>query len=236
MKNPPLVSIILPCYNEAEHLAESIAEIKRVSRSFDFEYEFIFVDDCSKDETVAILKSISESSTHSQFVYHSRNSGRGAAVKTGYSVARGSIVGFIDIDLEISPRYIGEMIAKLDKYDVVIGNRAYFSQFSFNSVMRNFISRSYKRISRIVLRHPFTDTEVGFKFFRKEKVAPFFDNILDNHWFWDTEFMLATNKHGLKVFEYPVEFVRNKRKASTVKLRTDIRKYIHAMYKYKRRK
>jgi glycosyltransferase AglD len=231
-----VVSIILPCYKEEQHLRESIAELNRVSKSFDFEYEFIFVDDCSPDGTISILKEFDGQLPRSKFVYHEKNTGRGGTIKSGYAVAAGSMIGYLDIDLEISPLYISEMVAKLDTHDVVIGNRSYFSQISFNSLMRNIVSRVYKRISRGVLKHPYADTEVGFKFFRKDKVAPFFHEVENNHWFWDTEFMMLAFKHKLKVCELRVEFIRNKRKTSTVNLANDTRKYVKELYRYKRRK
>ena len=230
-----MVSIILPCYKEEEHLRESIAELNRVSKSFDFEHEFIFVDDFSPDKTVAILKEFEGQGSRSKFVYHTRNTGRGGAIKSGYAVAEGDLIGYLDIDLEISPLYISEMVAKLETYDVVIGNRSYFSQISFNSLLRNVLSRMYKRISRGVLKHPYADTEVGFKFFRRDKVVSFFLEVQNDHWFWDTEFMMLAFKNKLKVCELRVEFIRNKRKTSTVNLYSDTRKYVKELYRYKRR-
>lgn len=231
----PLVSIILPCYKEEAHLRSSIEELIRVARSFDFTYEFIFVDDASPDNTRGILKEFEKTMESAQFVYHINNGGRGRALKSGYSVARGEIIGYIDIDLEISPKYIADAILQLKLFDVVVANRSYFSQFSANSVLRNLTSRTYKRISKFTLTHKFQDTEAGFKFFIKEKVHTFFGDIRDNHWFWDTEFMLCAQKYNLKVAELPVEFIRNNRKKSTVRILSDTRKYIVAIFRYRNR-
>ena len=236
MSISPTVSIILPCYKEEEHLRSSIEELVRVTRGFEFTYEFIFVDDASDDNTRGILKEFQKSMPESQFIYHDKNTGRGGALKSGYAAARGEIIGYIDVDLEISPKYISDAVARLTLDDVVVANRSYFSQMNANSLIRNVTSRSYKRISRMLLKHKFSDTEAGFKFFRKSRVEVFFGNIVDNHWFWDTEFMLNVQKYNLRVYELPVEFIRNNRKQSTVKLGKDTRKYIAAIFRYRNRK
>jgi glycosyltransferase involved in cell wall biosynthesis len=236
MNTVPLVSILLPCYKEEEHLRHSVEELVRVARGFDFPYEFIFIEDASPDNTAAVLRELQPTVPHSKFIYHERNKGRGAALKSGYAVAEGEIVGYIDIDLEISPLYIADAIDQLKNCDVVVGNRTYFSAVSVNSIIRNLTSRTYKRVSRMMLGHAFSDTEAGFKFFRRAKVDPFFGSIQDNHWFWDTEFMLEVQKAKLKLCEMPVEFIRNNRKQSTVKLGADTRKYLTAIRRYRNRK
>lgn len=235
MDTSPFVSIILPCYNEEEHLKASVEELVRVARGFDFAYEFVFVEDCSSDKTAAILRELEPTLQHCRFVYHPKNMGRGGAVKSGYHAAQGNIIGYIDVDLEISPLYIADAVKHLTDHDVVIANRSYFSQLNANSLLRNLTSRTYKRLSKMTLGHGFHDTEAGFKFFRRDKVSVFFDDVRDNHWFWDTEFMLNVQKFKLKVFEMPVEFIRNNRKKSTVRIGSDTRKYLAAIFRYRKR-
>src|SRR4051812_32734685 len=95
------VSIILPCYNEAGHLKKSVRLLVDESKNFNFPFEFIFVEDKSTDATRDLLKKMEAGMKNARFVYHMENKGRGGAVKTGFSVAKGDLVGFIDIDLEI---------------------------------------------------------------------------------------------------------------------------------------
>ncbi|MGZ3883097.1 MAG: glycosyltransferase [Bacteroidia bacterium] len=236
MQNP-LVSIILPCYNEEDHLVESIHELNSVAKGFDFPYEFIFVEDGSSDSTCGELKKLqSARMPHSKFVYHGRNMGRGAAIKSGFAVAEGGIVGYIDIDLEISARFIGKMVEALPSHDVAVGKRSYFYKLSFQSIFRNILSRSYNRLSRLCLKHPFTDTETGFKFFFKDKVDSIIPNIENNQWFWDTEFMMEAYRNKLNVIEVPVEFIRNEKKNSTVRPWHDTFIYIRELIRYKKRR
>ncbi|MBS1637225.1 MAG: glycosyltransferase family 2 protein [Bacteroidetes bacterium] len=231
----PLVSIILPCYKEEEHLLHSIDELLKVARGFDFPYELIFVEDYSPDMTAVILKKLESTLTNARFIYHSGNKGRGAAIKSGFEAARGDIIGYMDVDLEVSPLYIADMVDALQTYDVVVGKRSYYYQLSLQSVLRNSLSHFYRRLSRYYLKHPFTDTEAGYKFFRKKAVLPFFDHIENNHWFWDTEFMTMVHRHKLKVLELPVEFVRNNKKQSTVKPVKDSIVYISELKRYRKK-
>lgn len=231
----PLVSIILPCYKEDGHLLQSIDELLQAAKSFSFSYELIFVEDYSPDTTAQVLKKLESSMPASKFIYHQANKGRGAAIKSGFEAASGDIIGYIDIDLEVSPRYIAQMVEALKTYDVVIGKRSYYYQITLQSLFRNSLSHAYRKLSRFYLKHPFTDTEVGYKFFRRSKVLPFFHEIENNHWFWDTEFMTLVHRHHLKVLEVPVEFIRNNKKPSTVKPVKDSIAYLSELRHYKKR-
>ena len=230
----PLVSIILPCYNEEEHLIKSVSLLVEQSKRFDFKHEFIFVEDRSKDRTAGILRQLEPSLENTRFVFHETNKGRGAAVKTGFSAALGEIIGFIDIDLEISPRYINEFVAALKDHDVAIGNRHYFSDTYFRAMARNAFSNYYHFINKTILKHPYKDTEAGFKFFKRESMKTFFEQPSNDHWFWDTEFVMYCFNHRLRVAEIPVEFLRDHSKRSTVNILTDSFHYISQLLRYKK--
>lgn len=231
--SPKLVSIILPCYNEAGHLLKSIQALVEESKNFNFPYEFIFVEDKSTDTTVQILKNAEPNLKNARFIYHEKNKGRGAAVKSGFEVAKGDIIGFIDIDLEISPRYIVQFIDALGRYDVAIANRKYYSDSVIRAVVRNRLSRYYHALNKRILKHSFSDTEAGYKFFRKEAVTQFFRTPSDDHWFWDTELMMFCFDHQLKVVEIEVDFLRDHSKRSTVKVWRDSLYYLKKLLSYK---
>lgn len=229
------VSIILPCYNEATHLLHSIDVLNKHSLDFKFQYEFIFVEDKSTDATRDILKKLEQNLKNAQFIYHDKNLGRGAAVKSGFKVAKGDVVGFIDVDMEVSPRYINSFIESLETNDVVIGNRKYYSKTVVRALIRNYLSDSYRAFSKKILKHSYNDTEVGYKFFRKDKLEPFFKEVSNDHWFWDTEFMMYCFRNHLKVGEIEVEFLRDSIKKSTVKVISDTLHYFNELIKFNRK-
>lgn len=230
-----LVSIILPCYNEEGHLEKSIRLLIEESINFHFPFEFIFVEDKSKDNTRNLLKKLESEIKNAQFIYHTENKGRGAAVKSGYAVAKGNIVGFIDVDLEISPKYIPQFVEALEKHDAAIGTRKYYSDTALRALIRDTLSNLYSSLNRKILGHTYADTEAGYKFFRKEPLRAFFEAPSNDHWFWDTEFVTYCFNNNLKVQEINVNFLRDHDKKSTVKVIRDSVYYLNELLKYKKR-
>jgi glycosyltransferase involved in cell wall biosynthesis len=233
--NTRFVSIILPCYNEAGHLENSVKLLLEESKKFSFDFEFIFVEDKSTDNTRELLKQLEQELKNSQFVYHNMNKGRGAAVKSGFAVAKGDLIGFIDIDLEVSPRYIPQFIDALSDHDVAIANRKYYSDSVMRALVRDTLSNYYNNLNKKILKHSYSDTEAGYKFFRRESVTEFFAAPSNDHWFWDTEFVMYCFNKKLKVIEIEVEFLRDNTKKSTVNIVLDSIHYMKELRKYKKR-
>lgn len=229
------VSIILPCYNEAGHLENSVKLLLKESEKFDFEFEFIFVEDKSLDNTRDILKRLDGKLMNSRFIYHDTNMGRGAAVKSGFAVAKGDMIGFIDIDLEVSPRYIPQFVNALFDHDIAIANRKYYSDSVARALIRDTLSNIYHGLNRKILKHSYSDTEAGYKFFKREAVTDFFAAPSNDHWFWDTEFIMYCFNQKLTVLEIEVEFLRDNTKKSTVNVFFDSIHYLSELRKYKRR-
>jgi len=234
-KNPYL-SLVLPCYNEAEHLNKSVVKITTALKDLKFPFEIIFIDDKSKDTTPQLLKKIIKNYPQHKIsvFYHSKNMGRGATVAQGILKAKGKIVGYMDIDCEISPQYLNKFLDRFNKdTDILIAKRLY--KFSIFTLPRFIASKLYALIVKITFDLPVSDTEAGFKLFQKDKILSLIDKVKDKHWFWDTEIIVIAHKHGLKVKEIPVSFKRRLDKTSTVKLTADSIKYLQGIYSLKRR-
>jgi glycosyltransferase involved in cell wall biosynthesis len=213
----PLLSLVLACYNEAEVLESSWREILGTLQDFGQPFEVIFVDDVSRDRTREILASIlaAHPELALRLILHEQNRGRGATVTDGFKAARGEITGYLDVDLEVHSRYIPSLVrAILGGADVAVVRRIY--AFQMRSLDRYFLSRGYSYLVRKLLDVKFQDTETGYKFFRREALLPVLDEISDQGWFWDTEFMVRAARRGLKIAEIPGAYVRRLDKTSTV--------------------
>jgi glycosyltransferase involved in cell wall biosynthesis len=213
----PFVSVVLACYNEAELLASNFLEIKDALEDLHRPYEIIFVDDVSRDRTREIIASIvaSNPGLDIKVLLHEKNKGRGGTVSDGFRAARGDIAGYLDVDLEVHPRYIPALVRAIERgADVATVRRVYALQLL--SLDRYFLSRGYSFLVRRLLGTHFFDTETGFKFFRREAVLPVLDEIEDQGWFWDTEFMVRAARRGLRVEEVPGVYIRRYDKTSTV--------------------
>ncbi|HEY8233328.1 MAG TPA: glycosyltransferase [Vicinamibacteria bacterium] len=236
MAELPHLSLVLACYNEAEHLEQSFAEIRDTLEQARFPFEILFVDDVSRDRTREILARLVADNPQLQLrtLLHERNRGRGATVTDGFRAARGAVTGYIDVDLEVHSRYIPSLVRAIDRgADVATLRRIY--AFQLGSLDRYFMSRGYSYLVRRMLGVSFVDTETGYKFFRRDKVLPLLDEIQDTGWFWDTEFMVRAARRGLTMVEIPGAYIRRKDKTSTVSGMRDSLRYFRQLVQFRRR-
>jgi len=234
-ERPPYLSVVLACYNETEHLERSFREIRETLVQTGWPFEVIFVDDASGDGTRELLRGLVDSHRHLdlRLVLHEANQGRGATVADGFRAARGTIAGYLDIDLEVHCRYIPSLVRAIEKgADIATVRRIY--AFQLRALDRYFMSRGYSWLVRALLGVPFRDTETGFKFFRRKTVGPLLDEIEDRGWFWDTEFMVRAGRRGLRIDEIPGAYVRNEEKTSTVRGLRDSARYFRQLLRFRR--
>jgi glycosyltransferase involved in cell wall biosynthesis len=232
---PPHVSVVLACYNEAEHIEQSFREIRETLVQSAWGFEILFVDDLSRDGTREILKEIVESHRHLdlRLILHETNRGRGATVTAGFRAARGTFAGYLDVDLEVHCRYIPSLVRALERgADIATVRRIY--AFQIASLDRYFMSRGYSFLVRKLLDIPVRDTETGYKFFRRETVLPLLDEIEDEGWFWDTEFMALAARRGLTIEEIPGAYIRRSDKTSTVRGLSDSVRYFRQLLAFRR--
>ena len=120
----PLISVVAPCYNEGEAIGLFMTAVTPVLAAGDFDYELVFVDDGSKDDTRVQLERLADENSHVRVIVFSRNFGKEAALTAGLDHAQGDAVIVIDTDLQDPPELIRDFIAKWrEGYDVVYGKR-----------------------------------------------------------------------------------------------------------------
>jgi glycosyltransferase involved in cell wall biosynthesis len=230
----PAITVVLACYNEEETLAESFQEIWKTLSDFNRAFEILFVDDVSRDRTREIIAGIVERHPDQvRAIYHETNKGRGATVTDGFRAARGEIVGFLDVDLEVHSRYIPSLVRAIEEgADVATVRRIYALQL--RALDRYFMSRGYSFLVRHLLSVSLRDTETGYKFFRRTTLLPVLDEIADPGWFWDTEFMVRAARRGLRIREVPGAYVRREDKTSTVRGIRDSIDYFGKLLRFRR--
>jgi glycosyltransferase AglD len=231
----PRLSVVLACYNEAQHLTQSFEQILEVLQDQRLPYEILFVDDVSQDRTREIIADIvlQHPGVDVRVLLHEQNKGRGATVTDGFRAARGAIVGYLDVDLEVHARYIPSLVRAIERgADVATVRRIY--AFQIRSLDRYFLSRGYSFLTRRLLGTTVQDTETGYKFFRREALLPVLDEIRDGGWFWDTEFMVRAERRGLRIAEIPGAYVRKVEKTSTVSGLADSVDYFGKLLRFRK--
>jgi dolichol-phosphate mannosyltransferase len=235
MKTPPDLSLVLACYNEEKILEHSTDEIFHVLDALRWSSEVIFVDDNSVDETRRVIDRIRNANPDRELslLQHNGNLGRGASVSDGMKMARGRFVGFIDVDLEVPARYILPCVLALERgYDVATAQRIY--KLRLQSFHRVIISHGYRTLFRWRLGVPLSDTETGYKFFRRDGILPILDRVNDPRWFWDTEVMVHAYLAGLRIIEIPALFEHRFDKPSSVALWHDSLEHFRKLQRFSR--
>ncbi|MBI4678180.1 MAG: glycosyltransferase family 2 protein [Elusimicrobia bacterium] len=202
------VSIVIPCYNEAVHIAEVVARVRAADLG-GLEREIIVVDDGSSDGTGAVLESL-DGITH---LSHPVNRGKGAAVKTGFAAAAGRIVLIQDADLEYDPGDCRAVIAPIleGRADAVLGSRFAYERphFFFGERRSPFFAHYIGNLTIIALTnllygHDATDYEGAYKAFRREVVAGL--PIEADGFEYDNELVCKLLRLGRRVIEVPIAY------------------------------
>lgn len=191
-----MLTIIIPFYDEERNVALLYKELHTVLTDHKYEYELLFIDDGSDDQSKHEIENIIKDDPHVSLLLHRRRFGKGAALQTGLDKAKGDVVIFMDADLQDDPHDLPAFIKKLNEgYDFVNGVRV--------DRKDNFIIKTYSRIAKIFLNiflhSPLTDINCGFKAFKKE--------VLDEVVLYGNNFRffpLAAHFKGFKVTEIPV--------------------------------
>jgi len=226
------VSLIVPCYHEGPYLEDNLQALYTLLSHLKVDFEMIIIDDNSRDDTLARARHFSEGKDNVQLLHHEVNQGRGYTVTEGIRKARGKIAGFIDIDLEVASQNIIPLIFKvLEGLDVATAHRIYKIKF-FDP--RWTLSKGYASLVKFICKTPFQDTEAGLKFFNRDRILPILDTIEDKHWFWDTEILVRSYYHGLKIAEVPVLFIRSSPSYTTVKFTRDTFVYFIKLLRFRK--
>lgn len=143
------LSIIVPCYNESESLPIFYREVTNVLDLLDVEYELIFVNDGSSDNTLSQLRELSKIDSHVVYLSFSRNFGKEAAMFAGFCNSSGDYVAVMDADLQDPPALLPDMLKILEsgEYDSVATRRV--SRIGEPPIRSWFARRFYQLINRI---------------------------------------------------------------------------------------
>lgn len=227
---------MIACYEEEEHLVDSVRTLRKTLAELGRSYELSFVEDKSRDRTAELIRELIDGQPNERAVSHEHNQGRGATVSEGFRLAKGRIIGFLDIDLEVHCRFLPGVLAAIDAgADGATAYREYTVEARFTSLLRAVLSDGYRRLFQWSFDVPFRDPETGFKFFVRDCILPMLERTRDLGWFWDSEIMVLAHLAGLHVVEVPARFQRRADKTSTVRIWRDIWRYLLAIRAFKKR-
>lgn len=159
----PLLSLVVPVYDEAESLQRLHGEIGQALTPLALPYEIIFVDDGSEDDSWAVIRDLAARDRHVRGIRFRRNFGKAAALTAGFHAARGDWVVTLDADLQDDPAEIPRFLAKLrEGWDVVSG----WKHPRRDPWTKRVPSRLFNWMTRTFTRVPLHDFNCGFKAYR----------------------------------------------------------------------
>ncbi len=202
----PLLSVVVPAYNEEARLDFSLKQICSFLRKQPYASEVIFVDDGSTDRTVALAKRELAGFPHT-ILKNETNRGKGSAVRKGMLAAKGKFVLFTDADLSTPIEEAASFLRSLQgDYDVVIGSRALDESKVevHQAFLREFMGKIFNRLARLLTFHKIRDSQCGFKGFRREAARELFSAQKMDGFSFDVEIVYLAQRKGLRILEAPV--------------------------------
>ena len=202
----PCVSIVIPARNEAARLPASIREIRDAFPSES--WEFVLVIEPGEDDTESSARLAAKGDPRFVVVANPEARGKGFAVRTGMLRARGDWIFFMDADLSVPLRFVGNFLRETGRADVLVGSRRHPE--SVIKIHQSWLRERAGRLFNIGLRLAgatrLRDTQCGFKAFRREAVRAIFPLVEQEGFGFDVEALVLAEMLGCRILELPVEW------------------------------
>lgn len=195
------LSIVIPVFNEATTIRMLLARV----HALPVPKEIILVDDCSRDGTRDILHGL-QGTDGIQVIFKERNEGKGAALRTGFALATGSVIAIQDADLEYDPRDILPLLRPVveGQADVVYGSRFLSDVPQDPSWLHRFGNRVLTTASNLFTGLRLTDMETCYKVFRREALDGI--TLRQNRFGFEPEITAKFARRRLRVRELPIHY------------------------------
>lgn len=203
-----LLSVVIPCYNEKDHI---LSLVERVLRSPVENKEIIIVDDCSTDGTREILEKDVRPMVR-EILYHEKNSGKGAALRTGFAAATGDVVIIQDADLEYDPMEYPKIVNPIfnDEADVVYGSRFAAGIGRKHVYLRNIAAnKGLTFLSNRFTGLKLTDMETCYKAFKREIIQSM--DLCEERFGFEPEVTAKTARLRCRIKEVPISYYPRRR-------------------------
>lgn len=196
------LSIIIPCYNERQTIEKIVDRVK----ASPIDKEIIIVDDCSQDGTRDLLKAKLENQVQ-KIVYHEKNQGKGAALRTGFAHATGEYVIVQDADMEYDPQEYSLLLQPMleGKADVVFGSRFMGGRPHRVHYFWHFLgNRLLTLLSNMCTNINLTDMETCYKLFKREIIQSI--KIEENRFGFEPEITAKVARLKYRIYEIGISY------------------------------
>lgn len=206
------LSIIVPVYNESKRLKKVFLRLDRFFAKEKCDVEYIFVDDGSSDNTLDILWEIKRGRTDIKILANDNNKGKGYSIKAGVKVASSEYVLFMDADLSTSLSAFHRFRPYMGTCDIIIGSR-WCRDANIRIPQpwqRRFMGRVFYAIVNGFFLKGITDTNCGFKCYKKVVAQDIFSKQIVSGWGFDVELLYIAQKRNYSIKEVPVAWAHGR--------------------------
>jgi dolichyl-phosphate beta-glucosyltransferase len=203
----PELSVVIPCYREAERLRQHVPGIVEYLKSQNLRSEIIVVDDGSPDDTAAVARTLPV-----RLISYQPNRGKGGAVKEGMLAAAGRYVLFTDADQSTPISEVQKLLEKLrGGFDMAIGSRAVpgAEVREPQAWYRALAGKLFGLGTRLFAIRGIHDTQCGFKAMTREVAQNVFPQVTSCSAIFDIEMLLVATRQGYRIAEVPVRWVHD---------------------------
>lgn len=213
-----MIVVTVPAYNELKNLRKCVESLLQETLPLNEEFCVVIAEDGSTDGTDVVAKCLE--GMHSRVIhFHSAQKlGRGLALKRAWSKVDGDIYAFVDCDLATDMKYFPQLINAIrEGNDLATGSRYVKGAKVNRPFLRDFTSRIYNRLIRMMYKDKVFDHQIGFKAFSKRLIKDELNNCKSDDWFWDTEIIVRSIHDNYKYVEFPVEWKEKQRKNTSLR-------------------
>ena len=203
----PMLSVLMPAYNEATSIAENVCETVEAMHDLGIDFEIVVVDDGSLDGTDAAASvALRAWPDHVRVVRCRRNEGKGNALICGASYSRGEYVAFLDADMDLHPEQLVDFFAIMEERDAdaVIGSKFHPKSKVDYPIVRRLYSFLYYMLVRSLFGLPVRDTQTGIKLFKRAVLDRVLPRVLVKRFAFDLELLANVHHFGYRIVEAPV--------------------------------
>lgn len=225
LEESPLLSIVIPAYNEEIRIIPTVGAIASYISGLDFPWELIIADDGSTDQTVELLHRLNLANM--QVLIADKNGGKGSAVQRGILASRGKYILFGDADNSTPIEETPKLLKKLEEegYDIAIGSRA---AQGAEEAQRNMVRRTLSGGLRFIVKNLYkigvNDTQCGFKMYKREVAHRLHAAQTIMGFSFDLEILYLAAKLQYKIAEVPVSWVESP--GSKVNTRKEVQRFL----------
>lgn len=201
------LSIVVPAFNEARRIGETLDELQQWLRTTSFDWEVRIVDDGSEDETVGIVERAARTEPRI-VVQREPHRGKGGTVREGLLAARGELRFMCDADLSMPLRELSRFLAVVpSECDIAVGSRQGTKAVRVGEpAHRHVMGRVFNTFVRRAVLPGISDSQCGFKLFSARAVEAIFSKVTIEGWAFDVEALCIARLQGWRIAEVPVEW------------------------------